>query len=85
MTVRHTNNAGQNELLADANWLEQWLTAEQKSLIWVENTGKDAFGGSGGSGSYPERLERTQVRSWTPGGSMQTAATGWDRIPASTS
>ncbi|HYQ68071.1 hypothetical protein [Actinophytocola sp.] len=83
-TVRHTVNAGQNELLVDADWLERWLTAEQKSLIWIENTGKDAYRDFGGRGSHPGRLTRSQVRSWTPGGSMQTAAPGWDRIAAST-
>lgn len=77
-TVRHVVNADQNELLVDAEWLERWLTAEQKSLIWIENTGKYAYGG-GHSGT----LDRSQVRSWTPGGSMQTAAPGWDRIAAS--
>jgi hypothetical protein len=82
-TVRHTVNAGQNELLADAHWLEQWLTAEQKSLIWIENTGKDAYVGLGAEASHPGRLARSQVRYWTPGGSTQTAAPGWDRTPAS--
>jgi hypothetical protein len=82
--VRHAVNAGRNELLVDADWLERWLTVEQKSLIWVENTGKDAYGDRGGRGSHPGRLVRSQVRSWTPGGSMQTAALGWDRIAAST-
>jgi hypothetical protein len=32
----------------DTDWLERWLTAEQQSLIWVENTGKDAHRGIGG-------------------------------------
>jgi MFS family permease len=39
----------------------------------------------GARGSHPGRLTRSQVRSWTPGGSMQIAAPGWDRIAASTS
>lgn len=63
----------------DAEWLERWLTAEQKSLIWVENTGKDVNRGL----SHPGRPPRSQVRSWTPGGRMRTAAPGWDRIAAS--
>lgn len=85
-TVRHAVNAGQNELLVDAEWLERWLTTEQKSLIWVENTGKDAYRefGGGGRGSHPGRLTRSQVQSWTPSGSMQTAAPGWYRIAAGT-
>lgn len=85
-TVRHAVNAGQNELLVNAEWLERWLTAEQKSLIWIENTGKDAYRGPGGGGrgSHPGRLTRSQVRFWTPGGSMQTAAPGWYGIAAST-
>lgn len=83
-TVRHTVNAGQNELLAEANWLERWLTAKRKSLIWIENTGKDAYGDlSTGGSSHPGRLTRSQVRFWTPGGNIQTAAPGWDRTAAS--
>lgn len=82
--VRHSVNVGQNELLVDAEWLERWLTAEQKSLIWVENTGKDAYRDFGGGGSHPGRLTRSQVRSWTPGGGTQTAESGWYRIAAST-
>ncbi|SFJ52847.1 hypothetical protein SAMN05216275_109281 [Streptosporangium canum] len=82
-TLRHTGNVGQNELLVDAEWLERWLTAEQKSLIWVENTGKDVYRDLGGRGSHPGRLTRSQVRSWTSGGSTQTAAPGWYRIAAS--
>ncbi|MCK9877867.1 hypothetical protein MXD59_19145 [Frankia sp. Ag45/Mut15] len=83
-TVRQVVNVGQNELLVDAEWLERWLTAGQKSLIWVENTGKDAYSGFGGGGSRPGRLTRSQVRSWTPGGGTQTAEPGWYRIAAST-
>jgi len=83
-TVRHAVNVGQNELLVDAEWLERWLTAEQKSLAWVENTGKDVYRDFGGGGNHPGKLTRSQVRSWTPGGSMQTAAPGWYRIAAST-
>ncbi len=82
--VRHAVNADQNELLVDAEWLERWLTAEQKSLIWVENTRKDAYRGFGGGLSHPGRLNRSQVRSWTPGGGTQTAEPGWYRIAAST-
>ncbi|MFG1945752.1 hypothetical protein [Nonomuraea sp. NPDC048826] len=84
VTLRHTGNVGQNELLVDAEWLERWLTAEQKSLFWVENTGKDVYRGFGGGGGHPGRLARSQVRSWTPGGSMQIAAPGWYRVAAST-
>lgn len=84
VTLRHTGNVGQNELLVDAEWLERWLTAEQKSLIWVENTGKDVYRGVGGGGSHPGRLTRSQVRSWTPDGSTQTAAPGWYHVAAST-
>ncbi|WP_285581343.1 hypothetical protein [Herbidospora sp. NBRC 101105] len=83
-TLRHTGNVGQNELLVDAEWLERWLTAEQRSLIWVENTGKDVYRAVGRRGSDPGRLTRSQVRSWIPGGSPQTATPGWYRIAAST-
>ncbi|WP_181722936.1 ATP-binding protein [Nocardia gipuzkoensis] len=81
--VRHTINADQNELLADANWLEQWLTEEQKSLIWIENTGKDAYVRPGARRNHPGSLTRTRVRSWSPGKRTQTAAPGWNRTPAS--
>jgi hypothetical protein len=81
--LRHTVNAGQNELLIDATWLEQWLTGEQKSLIWIENTGKDVYRGMGGEQTHPGRLTRSQVHSWTPGADDQLAVPGWDRIPAS--
>jgi hypothetical protein len=80
--VRHTVNAGQNELLVDAAWLEEWLVAERKSLIWIENTGKDVYRGIGGGRTHPGRLSRSQVHSWTPGADAQLAAPGWDRIPA---
>jgi hypothetical protein len=80
--LRHTVNAGQNELLIDATWLEQWLIAERKSLIWVENTGKAVYRGMGGAPTHPGRLSRSQVHSWTPGADAQLAAPGWDRIPA---
>ncbi|MCX0270033.1 hypothetical protein NLM24_04775 [Nocardia zapadnayensis] len=83
-TVRHTVNAGQNELLADANWLTRWLTAQQKSLIWIETTEKARYGGPGAGGSHPGMLTRSQVRFWTPGASTQTAEPGWFRIVAST-
>ena len=81
--LRQTVNAGQNELLIDATWLEERLTAEQKSLIWVENTGKDVYRGFGGGRTHPGRLTRSQVHSWTPGGVALTSAPGWDHIPPS--
>ncbi|MGH1347606.1 MAG: hypothetical protein ACRBN8_38975 [Nannocystales bacterium] len=79
--VRHTNNTGQNELLIDAIWLEQWLVGEKKSLIWVESTAKEAFRGLGGK-THPGRLTRSQVHSWAPGRDAQTSAPFWDRLPA---
>jgi hypothetical protein len=82
VVLRHTVNAGQNELLVDTAWLEQWLTAEQKSLIWVENTGKDVYRGIGGGDTHPGALTRSQVRSWTPGSVTQTTTPGWQRLPA---
>lgn len=83
-TVRHTINTGQNELLVDAEWLHQLLTVQRKSLIWVENTGKDAFHRSGGEGHHPGTLARSQIRFWTPDGNVQTAEPGWYRIAANT-
>jgi len=80
--LRHTVNAGQNELLIEAGWLEQWLAAEQKSLMWVENTGKDAFHGLGGGRAYPGALTRSQVHSRVTGSAAQTSPPGWQRIPA---
>jgi hypothetical protein len=80
--VRHTVNSGQNELLIDSDWLEQWLVAEQKSLVWVENTGKDVFRGLGGGESYPGALTRSRVLTWTPGSNIQASSPGWQRIPA---
>ncbi len=82
-SVRHATNAGHNELLVDTEWLEQWLTAERKSLIWVENAGKDVYDSSGGKGGHPGRLIRSLVRSWTPGNPVQTAAPGWYRLASS--
>lgn len=79
---RHTVNASQNELLVDAGWLEQWLTAEQKSLIWVENTGKDVYRGVGGGRAHPGALTRSQVHSRTTGSATQTSQPGWQRVPA---
>ncbi len=83
-SVRHVVNAGQNELLVDATWLEQWLTAEAKSLIWIEVIGKDAYGSLGGGGGHPGRLTRSRVRYWTPGVTAQDAAPGYYRIAATT-
>jgi hypothetical protein len=80
--LRHTVNSSQNELLIDAAWLENWLTTEQKSLIWVENTGKDVYRGMGNGKTHPGALTRSHVHSWTPGSTKQTAAPGWQRIPA---
>lgn len=80
--LRHTVNASHNELLVDAGWLDQWLTAERKSLIWVENTGKDVYREYGGSSEYPGALTRSQVRSHTPGSTTQTLRPGWHHIPA---
>lgn len=80
--LRHTVKAGQNELLVDAGWLEQWLTAEQKSLIWVENTGKDVYRGLGGGRAHPGALTRSQVSSRATGTATQTSIPGWYRLPA---
>ncbi len=80
--LRHTVNAGRNELLIDTAWLENWLIAHQKSMIWVENTGKDVHRGLGHGDTHPGALTRSHVHSWTPGGARQTAAPGWQRIPA---
>lgn len=80
--LRHTINAGQNELLVDAGWLDQWLTSQQKSLIWVENTGKDVYRGFGGGRAHPGALTRSQVRSRATGSVTQTSSPGWYRLPA---
>lgn len=81
-SVRHTVNAGQNELLMDQDWLEQWLSAQQKSIVWIENTGKDAYRRLGLSASYPGALTRSRVITWTPGADIVTSPPGWQRIPA---
>ncbi|MFS2282054.1 hypothetical protein V2S04_14670, partial [Microbacterium sp. OR21] len=80
--LRHSVNVGQNELLIDADFLQDWLTAERKSLIWVENTGKDVYRQMGWGISHPGALVRSQVRAWTPGQDLRTVAPGWQRIPA---
>lgn len=80
--LRHSVNVSQNELLMDEDFLRDWLTAERKSLIWVENTGKDVYREIGWSTSYPGALVRSQVRSWTPGQNLGTVSPGWQRIPA---
>jgi hypothetical protein len=80
--LRHSVNVGQNELLIHAGWLQEWLSAEQKSLIWVENTGKDVYREVGRSAPYPGALVRSQVRAWVPGSETQTIPPGWQRIPA---
>ncbi|TRW47426.1 ATP-binding protein [Georgenia yuyongxinii] len=80
--VRHTANAGRNELLVAADWIEQWLTVEMKSLIWVQNTGKEVYRGFGASRTSPGALSRSLVQSWTPGSDVQPATPGWYRLPA---
>lgn len=77
----HSVNVGQNELLIETEFLQAWLTTERKSLIWVENTGKDVYQEIGWSGSYPGALVRSQVRAWTPGQKLDTVSPGWQRIP----
>ena len=80
--LRHSVNVGQNELLIDADFLRDWLATEQKSLIWIENTGKDVYRDMGSSRSHPGSLVRSQVRAWTPGHDLQVVAPGWQRIAA---
>jgi len=80
--LRHSVNMGQNELLVDADFLRDWLAAERKSLIWVENTGKDVYRDLGWNTSHPGALVRSQVRAWTPGSDVQAITPGWQRIPA---
>lgn len=60
----------------DADFLEDWLTAERKSLIWVENTRKDVFREMGWRTSYPGALVRSQVRAWSPGQDLRTVSPG---------
>jgi hypothetical protein len=81
--LRHSVNVGQNELLIDTDFLQDWLTAERMSLIWVENTGKDVYREIGWGTSHPGALVRSQVRAWTPGQDLRTVSPGWQRIPAS--
>lgn len=80
--LRHSVNVGQNELLIETEFLQAWLTTERKSLIWVENTGKDVYKEMGLSGSYPGALVGSQVRAWTPGQKLNSVLPGWQRIPA---
>lgn len=80
--LRDTVSAGQNELLIDAAWLGNWLIAEEKCLIWIENTGKDVYRGMGAGDTHPGALTRSQVHAWVPGSLQQTSAPGWDRIAA---
>lgn len=80
--LRHSVNVDQNELLIDTDFLQDWLTAERKSLIWVENTGKDVYREMGWGTSHPGALVRSQVRAWTPGQDLRTVTPGWQRIPA---
>jgi hypothetical protein len=79
--LRHTVNTSQNELLIDRDWLEQWLAANQKSLLWVENTGKDVYRELGRDGAYPGALTRSRVLSWTPGAATESGIPGWQRVP----
>ncbi|AII11476.1 ATP-binding protein [Rhodococcus opacus] len=81
--LRHTVNASQNELLVDRAWLENWLTTAKKSLIWIENTGKQVLLGIGAAGgTHPGELTRSQVHAWTPGSAVRTTTPGWQRFPA---
>jgi hypothetical protein len=80
--LRHSVPSGQNELLIDADFLREWLSAESKSLIWVENTGKEVYREFGWSASHPGFLVRSQVRAWTPGSDLWAITPGWQRIPA---
>lgn len=79
--LRHSVNASRNELLVDRAWLENWLTSAEKSLIWVENTGKQVLLGRGET-THPGELTRSQVHAWTPGSDVRTSAPGWQRFPA---
>ncbi|MGK0721422.1 hypothetical protein [Leucobacter sp. W1478] len=80
--LHHSVNVGQNELLIDTDFLRDWLTTERKSLIWVENTGKDVYRELGWGTSHPGALVRSQVRAWTPGQNLRTVSPGWQRLPA---
>ncbi|MDV8024807.1 ATP-binding protein [Rhodococcus sp. IEGM 1330] len=81
--LRHTVNAARNELLIERAWLDTWLTTHQKSLIWIENTGRDVLRDSRTRKStHPGELTRSLVHSWTPGSAIQSASPGWNRIPA---
>jgi len=80
--LRHSDRAGQNELLMDEDFLRDWLITERMSLIWVENTGKDVYQDLDGSTYYPGALVRSQVRAWTPGQDLRTVAPGWQRYPS---
>ena len=79
--LRHTINTAENELLIDRDWLDQWLTANQKSILWVENTGKDVYRELGRGGAYPGALTRSRVLSLTPGAPVQASTPGWQRVP----
>lgn len=80
-TVRHVGR-GQNELLMDTDWLGRWLTAERMSLVLIENSAKEAYGGIGDASNYPGRHTRSQVHSWTPGEDLRTATPGWNHTGA---
>lgn len=82
-SLGHTVNAGRNELLIERTWLETWLTTEKKSLIWIENTGRDVSRDVGAArASHPGELTRSQVHAWTPGSAVHTTTPGWQRFPA---
>ncbi len=81
VTLRHSVNASQNELLIDTAWLGNWLTVTQKSIIWIENTGKDIYREMGGGSVHPGELNRSLVHAWTPGSAVQKATPGWQYFP----
>lgn len=80
--LRHSVNVGQNELLIDTDFLRDWLATERKSLVWIENTGKDVCGEVSWSTSHSGALVRFLVRAWTPGQELETLTPGWQRTPA---
>ncbi|PZT79613.1 hypothetical protein [Streptomyces sp. AC1-42T] len=81
-SVRKVTGGGQNELVMDRKWLDDWLRATNMAMVWLETSGKDVY--TGGLDYSPGRLLRTRVRYRSPEGAAQLDPV-YERVPPRTS
>ncbi|MFD7625016.1 hypothetical protein ACFV7Q_03025 [Streptomyces sp. NPDC059851] len=80
-SVRKVTGGGQNELVMDRKWLDDWLCATNMAMVWLETSGKDVY--TGGLDYSPGRLLRTRVRYRSPEGAAQLDPV-YERVPPRT-